>query len=76
MSKSQVNVHLYQCLCGEGTHELTCIEENLSALVMLPCTGHMKRRPVVAVMSLHKSTLIDHELDTVRVTCGRPQTEW
>lgn len=61
------------CLCAEGKRALTLIEENLSAVIMLPRTGYVKGRPVVAVMSLHESASIDHELNTVWVPCWRTQ---
>lgn len=53
------------CLCAGGEHALTLIEENLSAVVVLPRTGYVKGRPVVAVMSLHEGASINHELNTV-----------
>lgn len=61
-----------QLCCAEDEHELTCVEENLGAVIMLPCTGYMKRRPIVAVVGLHESSLIDHELNTIWITyCER-----
>lgn len=44
---------------------LTCVEESFGAVIMLPGTGYMERCPIVAVMGLHVSSLIDHELDTI-----------
>lgn len=45
--------------------ELTCIEQNLGAVIVLPGTGDVKRCPIVAVMALHESSLINHELHTI-----------
>lgn len=44
---------------------LTCVEENFGTVIMLPGTGYMERCPIVAVMGLHVSSLIDHELNTI-----------
>lgn len=35
----------------------------------------MKRRPIVAVMGLHESSLIDHELNTLRITYCETQAK-
>lgn len=59
-------------MCAKHKNELTCIEENFGAVIMLPRTGYMKRRPIVAVMGLHESSLINHELNTIWITyCER-----
>lgn len=50
---------------ADDQHELTCFEENFGAVIMLHCTGHMKRCTVVAVVGLHERSVINHELNTI-----------
>lgn len=50
---------------AEHKHERTSTEENFGAVKMLPCTGYMQRRPIVAVVCLHESSLINHELNAI-----------
>lgn len=47
----------------------TRIEENFCAVKMFSCTGDMQWRSIVAIMRLHQSSTVNHELNTLRITC-------
>lgn len=65
-------VHITQLWYANISHPgLTCIEESFGTVIMLPGTGDMQRRAIVAVMGLHYSSLINHELNTIGITLGK-----
>lgn len=47
----------------------TSIEENFCAVKMFSCTGDMQWRSIVAIMRLHQSSTVNHELNALRITC-------
>lgn len=47
----------------------TSTEENFGAVKMLSCTGDMQWGSIVAIMRLHQSSTVNHELNTLRITC-------
>lgn len=47
----------------------TSIEENFGAVQVFSCTGDMQRRSIVAVMRLHQSSTVNHELNALGITC-------